>query len=625
MTTNQAAKLFVFVFIFAAIGSIVESSPQLTPFLRPEVIKRLGLNDTQVAKIEGIVAEYGPRIAEAEKVASPTAAQLDAREQAVKNAIAAGKRGIAARTMITTASCDTAEQKVAGETVIRLRNGLDQAIFEVLTKEQQGELEDHGLITVDEHNGFIIVRLKPSVHFSFRDSETLADFAIRNNLQSLARFLKDHRMEKSYRVMQGISGTSFPNPSIVSTDLFQRLQSYWRIDVRHDAEKANAIVDQLDALPEVDLAYRELNTSDPSFTSTNNPFTSHQGYLDAAPKGIDARFAWSQRNGRGAGIGLADVEQSWNPRHEDLAGQCPLLVWGHINPGDHGTAVLGTAVAEDNLLGIVGSAPSIDYVFLSSKVPTPGSRAYLVADAMLHVLLLMNPGDVLLLEVETVPDRHPIEVQDLEFDAIQAAVFCGITVVEAGGNGGWDLDALEVNGKKILNRSDPDFRDSGAILVGAAAPFDHHNRIGWSNHGSRIDCFAWGHRVVTSGTIAGSPDLSNGGGDPNKKYTTNFNGTSASAPIIAGGAILLQGMAKANSGILLTPLQIRAFLANRTTGTPQGPINPENIGVMPNLKAIIESNSVFTGTISPCQPVRVWNHTTKRGCCTCTPCNVFRP
>lgn len=51
-----------------------------------------------------------------------------------------------------------------------------------------------------------------------------------------------------------------------------------------------------------------------------NPRNTNQGYLDAAPAGIDARYAWGFPGGDGMGANMVDMEQGWNLNHEDLVG-----------------------------------------------------------------------------------------------------------------------------------------------------------------------------------------------------------------------------------------------------------------------------------------------------------------
>jgi len=39
--------------------------------------------------------------------------------------------------------------------------------------------------------------------------------------------------------------------------------------------------------------------------------STEQRYLDAAPDGIDARYAWTRRGGKGDGVEIVDVEREW--------------------------------------------------------------------------------------------------------------------------------------------------------------------------------------------------------------------------------------------------------------------------------------------------------------------------
>ena len=69
-----------------------------------------------------------------------------------------------------------------------------------------------------------------------------------------------------------------------------------------------------------------------------------------------------------------------------------------------------------------------------------------------------------------------------DFDAIRLAVALGIVVVEAAGNGGFDLDNYtDGAGDFVLRRGSVDFKDSGAIMVGASTSTVPHNRMGFSN------------------------------------------------------------------------------------------------------------------------------------------------
>ena len=86
----------------------------------------------------------------------------------------------------------------------------------------------------------------------------------------------------------------------------------------------------------------------------------------------------------------------------------------------------------------------------------------------------------------------------------------------------------------------------------------------------------------------GDGDLDAGGGDPDREYTDTFAGTSSATPIVAGAGVILQGMHFGNTGARLSPMQMRMLLSNPATGTLQGGGVGGNIGVMPDLRAVIE-------------------------------------
>ena len=56
----------------------------------------------------------------------------------------------------------------------------------------------------------------------------------------------------------------------------------------------------------------------PAVNPADDPRSVNQGYLDPAPDGIDAEYAWGFPGGAGAGQALVDLEVGWNFNHEDL-------------------------------------------------------------------------------------------------------------------------------------------------------------------------------------------------------------------------------------------------------------------------------------------------------------------
>ncbi|HYH45008.1 MAG TPA: S8 family peptidase, partial [Thermoanaerobaculia bacterium] len=369
-----------------------------------------------------------------------------------------------------------------------------------------------------------------------------------------------------------------------------RFTSYFAVQPPGDTppeEVAKAIAQ----LPDVEAAYVEGGPTPPPGRSarsaiappvdpSDDPRNPNQGYLDAAPAGIDARWAWSRV--AGSGITFVDLEQGWDLAHEDLVRAGISIISGldQDYPG-YGTAVLGEVVGVDNTVGGVGIAPAV-----SARVVSQWREngTYNTAEAILSAVDAMKAGDVLLLEAQTsyptATGFVPVEVELAVFDAIQFATSQGIVVVEAGANGSVDLDEFQdLDGKQILNRGSRDFRDSGAILVGAASAAAPHERLGFSNFGSRVDCFAWGESIDTCGDGWQ-------GRDP-QAYTSFFGGTSGASPIVTGAALLVQSWNVAEGKERLSPKALRELLSDPSLNTASDP-KADRIGVMPDLRAIIE-------------------------------------
>jgi subtilisin family serine protease len=377
------------------------------------------------------------------------------------------------------------------------------------------------------------------------------------------------------------------------------LTRWWRLRV--DRAAAEAIAAALRARPDVVDAFVEpvLVPADaigapggdiaqpaagacPIRTPSYEPM---QGYLGPAPAGIDAPIAWARAGGRGQGVRFADIEGGWNARHEDLPGDRMQLVAGSPVAGRHweahGTAVLGVIAAKANDLGMVGIAPDIDQLVTASIGGLGAAAAIDAAQAALR------PGDVLLIELQGTGPRGrflPVEFWNDVFDAVRVATGRGVIVVAAAGNGGEDLDHRFYRGS-----FDRKLRDSGAILVGAGGPsargYTDRARLEFSNFGSRVDVQGWGRGVAT----LDYGDLQSCSGTE-RHYTGQFAGTSSASPIVAGAAVLLQGIYKESTGLVLSPWEVRHLL--NVTGSPQVPGRgaplTQNIGPRPDLARALE-------------------------------------
>lgn len=376
-----------------------------------------------------------------------------------------------------------------------------------------------------------------------------------------------------------------------SDHISSNLLNYYIVETQDDID-VQALLTKIEKSSLIETAYLQEEEAPPAERLPNlsvNPYDeprlTRQGYLEPAPLGINAPYAWSIKGGDGKGTTFVDMEYGWLFNHEDLVNQKIELISGQNKSEhhDHGTSVLGIVSAEDNNIGGIGIAPKAK-VKVVSQIRDNGN--YNTADAILSAVNNMQAGDILLLEAQATYDGYgdknyfPVEVKPDIFDAIRMGTNKGIIIIEAGANGGNDLDQFrDRNGKQVLNRNSPDFKDSGAIMVGAASARVPHKRSYFSNYGSRVDVYGWGNAVDTTDAKP-SEFITN-------LYTSSFAGTSSASPIIAGAAASIQGIAKNNQGRVYTPRQLRAILSDSSTGTKSNDPTSDKIGVLPDLKAIL--------------------------------------
>ncbi|MGH9754131.1 MAG: S8 family serine peptidase [Blastocatellia bacterium] len=395
------------------------------------------------------------------------------------------------------------------------------------------------------------------------------------------------------------------------------LYYYVRLD-EPKTEASEQLIDRLNALQVVEVAYAQpipqpaqADIPPTTFRDFTNPDPSMglpgQGHLNAAPTGIDARFAWTVPGGRGENSTVRDVESGWHGDHEDLP---PLLEFGGhnaISQREHGTAVLGVIGARDNGYGVTGIAPLAN-LGVSSPVLIDGF--YNVPAAIDDAASRSFAGSVMALPIHYPGPTGGLscdsncgncgqfgyiaqEYWQADFDVIRRITAArGTIVVEAAGNGQMNLDDERYEGRFRRPNDDPRGRDSGAILVGAVNA-GKRTLSCFSNRGSRVDLHAWGDSVVTTGyggVPLGPPDptFRFNGGDVRQWYTPGFGGTSSASPIVAGVVASLVSIRNAHGLPRLSSEQMRALLFN--TASPNGP----DAGPIrqPDLRAAIQAHGI---------------------------------
>jgi len=352
------------------------------------------------------------------------------------------------------------------------------------------------------------------------------------------------------------------------------------------------LLQQLKTLKSLEVVYAAPRGEPASHLATPD-LVGAQGYLDDAPKGIGARYAWTLPGGRGAGVRIVDVEYDWRVTHEDF----PSLFhrggtfYNDVFPPDlnfrnHGTAVVGVIGAKNNGYGVTGIVTDA-LVGVQSALVGTAQRSH---EAIATAAIAVGAGGVVLIEIHRPGPADstactcnldqcnylPVEYWQLDFDVIKTKTANGVIVVEAGGNGSVNLDD-SVYGR-LFDRT---IRDSGAILVGASLSTSRTPTC-WTNFGSRVDAHGWGEGVAT----LGYGHFFNGGhNEEDRFYTHVFSGTSSASPIVVGAVASIQGNRRAFGLPPLTGPQMRSLLTS--TGTPQSFDLLRRIGPMPDLRKVL--------------------------------------
>lgn len=370
------------------------------------------------------------------------------------------------------------------------------------------------------------------------------------------------------------------------------LSNYYII-LLQDGQPGEKLVDELNKLNIIELAYLAPIFKEADIPPSTPTFINRQNYLNPAPKGIDAQYAWTIPGGKGELVKIIDVERGWNLNHEDLPSM--FIVDGRNETDDsrqHGTAVMGVMLGLEDGSGVTGIVPRASGGVVSARRGLGLAYYNNIAEAVLISAMNLSAGDVMLIEQHSSgPSKNrnctacsgdtcgyiAVEYWNDIFDAINAASASGIIVVEAAGNGEMDLDHSRY--KDRFNRI---VRNSGAIFVGAGDSDTHAPKC-FSNHGSRLDLQGWGENVMTAG-YGSSDTFKINDGDDNQWYTSSFSGTSSATPIVAGAAASIQGVQIENNNSPLDWYEMRELLIN--TGTPQS--GSDQIGPLPDLKVALD-------------------------------------
>lgn len=466
------------------------------------------------------------------------------------------------------------------------------------------------MIYSGSYSGHLVVHVDEALGARLNESKLLYSTSGGDNIVSAINSVvaahASAEFERSVNISEDEADARRERLEYLSETKLADWNSIYHVNVS-DPRDAVSILRELQNLAGVTKVYPK-PIPQPMGLTTTPALDSYQTYLkpESTHGGLgvlDSSGEWVIAE-KGNDVYVVDDEYGVNLSHEDLGLSYERLIRGgsfidtvscapgyYMDPtldclswAAHGTAVAGILVGRDNGHGITGIAPRSH--FLNSSMS--GTTFAALADATDGVDLPtseldedVEPGSIWVIEMG-LPGRcsdsphlcghgplpascdsdpsldvclygqMPTELWPEDFDAIQQATAYGVTVVAGAGNGQMDL------GNPVLYDGEWSFAhnlgtdDAGSVMVGASEGSDK-GMISFSNCGHRVNAFAWGQGVVTTGYPYGpyvwSGTLPSGlvlnPSDPNNYYINNFGGTSSAAAMVGGAAALLQSHARA--------------------------------------------------------------------------------
>lgn len=441
-------------------------------------------------------------------------------------------------------------------------------------------------------------------------------------------------VERQREKLEHLSGQKMPD-----------WNSVYRIDAKDPAEAVKLMHD-LAATPGVKYVYPQFKGVLLGALDSTPSLTGLQGYLydEATHGGLNASAGWSAGT-HGENVYVVDNEPWMNFDHYDLQPLTKDLWWNGGNyldtpdcattppPSDcdsamaHGTAVAGILIAKDNSHGVTGFSPAANFILGPMRGSAQDELVKAtngVVDPNNHSEDDIEPGSVWIFEngaygkysnPSCTPEwdsaceygEVPVELWPDVFNAIKQATAYGVTVIEGAANGSMNLNNpdLYTGSWSFVHNMATD--DAGAIMVGASEGSDE-KKISFSNCGTRVNTFAWGQGVVTTGYPYG-PYKWNGTTQPiapntdsNAYFVDMFGGTSAATAMVAGVAVQIQSYARGKLGHkrYLMPLKMRQIIVN--SGVSQKDTSGCNIGKQPRVDVALQTVDTFLTQVNSQYP-----------------------
>ena len=232
--------------------------------------------------------------------------------------------------------------------------------------------------------------------------------------------------------------------------------------------------------------------------------------------------------------------------------KAPKPLYGKRSRGTAIMAILAGSLGSGDMRG--GLPLSEHYV-----LPLADDKGALVVDtSIMSAISLGKEGDIIVIsgwaaEINGFDDM-PVECVQTFSNAIRKASDMGFLVVESAGDGSYNLDSfVDSKGRRVLDPSSSDFRDSGAIMVGSSKVVNRRlERSDYTNFGKRITACADGVNIWSA---VDSPNF------PRNILYNGFEGNEYSTAVVASAIGVISSAFKGVSNISLSSAQMRIMLS----------------------------------------------------------------
>ena len=231
-----------------------------------------------------------------------------------------------------------------------------------VSKPQKAIVKTHPTI-LDDH-AKIVIRFRDRDQFVDENTaKKWIDSSIKGELETLGKEFGDFSLKPLLSAEQIKLSEKLVSKAIKQGKGYRpaNFRSFYELDFANTKDLVSP-VKYLFQLESVHSAYIDKAGPDPLVDASDDPRSPNQGYLDPAPDGIDAEYAWGFTGGDGEGQRFIDLERGWTLDHEDLNDHGGTMLHGTLRDISraHGTSVLGEICAVDNDLGCVGIVPNVD-------------------------------------------------------------------------------------------------------------------------------------------------------------------------------------------------------------------------------------------------------------------------